>query len=116
MQEARAITKNQRVSPYKARLVIDQIRGQDVESALQILEFSKKRIARVVKETLKSAIANAENNLGLDVDTLIVSQAFVDQGPVLKRFKPRARGRASRILKRTSHITVAVSTQENSAD
>ncbi|MGN7611628.1 50S ribosomal protein L22 [Magnetococcales bacterium HHB-1] len=106
--EAYARTRNFRVSPKKARLVIDLIRGKSVESALEILEFSKKRVAIVIKETLKSAIANAENNFGMDVDTLVVSQAYVDQGPVIKRFRPRARGRACRILKRSSHITIAV--------
>ncbi|ABK43371.1 LSU ribosomal protein L22P [Magnetococcus marinus MC-1] len=111
MQEARATTKYQRVSPYKVRLVIDQIRGMQVESAMNLLAFSKKRVAGVVRQTLKSAVANAEENLGLDVDTLVVSQAYVDQGPSMKRFKPRARGRATRILKRTSHITVAVCPQ-----
>lgn len=108
MDEAVAKTRYFRVSPSKARLVMDQIRGKQVESAMQILEFSKKRVAKAIKETLKSAVANAENNLGLDVDTLVVSQAMVDQGPVMKRFMPRARGRASRIIKRTSHFTVAV--------
>lgn len=106
--EAVAKTRYLRVSPYKARLVIDQIRGQKVETALQILQFSKKGVSKSIRETLKSAIANAENNFGLDVDTLIVSRAFVDQAPTLKRFRPRARGRASRILKRSSHVTVAV--------
>nr|CRH06675.1 50S ribosomal protein L22 [Candidatus Magnetococcus massalia] len=112
MQEARAITKYQRVSPYKARLVIDQIRGMQVEQAMHLLTFSKKRVAKVIKDTLKSAIANAEENHGMDVDTLMVSSATVDEGPTLKRFKPRARGRASSIHKRTSHITVAVRPQE----
>ncbi|MEG3639789.1 50S ribosomal protein L22 [Magnetococcus sp. PR-3] len=113
MQEARATTKYQRVSPYKVRLVIDQIRGMQVESAMNLLAFSKKRAAGVIRETLKSAVANAEENMGLDVDTLVVSKAYVDQGPTMKRFKPRARGRATRILKRTSHITVAVRPQED---
>ena len=110
--EAIARTRGVRVSPSKARLVIDQIRGKDVEQAIQILTFSNKRIAGVIKETLKSAVANAENNYGMDVDTLRVSSAFVDQGPVLKRWMPRARGRATRILKKSSHITVAVSPRE----
>ncbi|MBF0369242.1 MAG: 50S ribosomal protein L22 [Magnetococcales bacterium] len=110
--EAVAKVMNVRVSPQKARLVINQIRGMNVEKALQTLEFSRKKVARQVQETLKSAIANAENNLGLDVDTLIVSKAFVDEGITAKRFMPRARGRASRILKRMSHITLAVRSQE----
>ncbi|MBF0625022.1 MAG: 50S ribosomal protein L22 [Magnetococcales bacterium] len=106
--QAVARTRNLRVSPYKARLVVDQIRGLNVDNALQLLTFSKKRVAAAIKTTLASAIANAENNLGLDVDTLVVSQAYVDEGSMLKRFRPRARGRAFRILKRSSHITVAV--------
>ncbi|MBF0108419.1 MAG: 50S ribosomal protein L22 [Magnetococcales bacterium] len=110
--EAVARARNLRVAPTRVRLVIDQIRGKDVQSAMNVLEFSRKRIAKAVKEALKSAIANAENNHGLDVDTLYVSRVHVDQGPMLKRFLPRARGRASRILKRTSHLTVAVSERE----
>lgn len=106
--EAIAITRNIRVSPIKARLVIDQIRGKDVESAMQILDFSRKNFAHFLKETLKSAVANAENNFGLDVDTLFVSKAMVDKGFTIKRFRPRARGRASRILKRSSNVTVGV--------
>ncbi|MBF0156502.1 MAG: 50S ribosomal protein L22 [Magnetococcales bacterium] len=106
--EAVAITKYLRVSPFKARMVVDQIRGHRVEVAMRILEFSKKGVARSVIQTLKSAVANAENNHGLDVDTLVVSRAFVDGGPANKRFNPRARGRACRIMKRTSHVTIAV--------
>lgn len=106
--EAIASTKNLRVSPTKVRPIIDQIRGMKVESALQVLQYSKKRASKYVQDTLKSAIANAEDTHGMDVDTLIVSKAFVDSGPTLKRFRPRARGRASRILKRTSHVTLAV--------
>ncbi|MBF0189187.1 MAG: 50S ribosomal protein L22 [Magnetococcales bacterium] len=109
--EAVAITRQVQVSPTKARLVIDQIRGKQVEQALQILEFSKKRIAQTITKTLKSAIANAENNHGMDVDTLVVSKAYVDGGMMIKRFRPRARGRASRILKRTSNITIAVASE-----
>lgn len=107
--EAVAITRHLRISAKKMRLVVDQIRGRNVDSALQILEFSRKRIAMAVHGTLKSAIANAENQLGLDVDTLIVSRAMVDEGSVFKRLQPRARGRGARILKRTSHLLVAVS-------
>ncbi|MBF0131858.1 MAG: 50S ribosomal protein L22 [Magnetococcales bacterium] len=110
--ESIAKTRNLRVAPTRIQLVIDQIRGKDVQAALNVLEFSRKRVAKAIKETLKSAIANAENNHGLDVDTLYVSRIHVDQGPMLKRFLPRARGRASRILKRTSHLTVAVQERE----
>ncbi len=106
--EAIASLRNLRVSPTKVRPVIDQIRGMNVEAALQVLQFSRKRTARYIQDVLKSAVANAEDAHGLDVDTLIVSKAYVDSGPALKRFRPRARGRASRILKRTSHVTLAV--------
>ncbi len=112
MEDVVASLRDMRGSPLKVRLLLDQIRGQDVETALGILMYSKKRMARAVGETLKSAIANAENNLGMDVDTLYVSRAFADKGTVMKRFRPRARGRASRILKRSSHVTVAVRTRE----
>jgi large subunit ribosomal protein L22 len=97
-----------RISPQKCRLVADQIRGMSVERALQELTFSPKKGATIVKKLLESAIANAEHNEGADVDELKVSQVFVDQGPTLKRIHARAKGRANRILKRTSHITVAV--------
>lgn len=107
--EARVKTRNVRASPTKVRLVVDLIRGKKVEEALNLLEFSGKRSAKTVKDSLKSAIANAENNLGLDVDTLFVSRAFVDSGPQAKRFRPCARGRAARILKRSSHVTLVVS-------
>lgn len=111
--EAIARTRYLRVSPTKARLVVDQIRGKNVESAMQILEFSDKRVALAIKETLKSAIANAENNFGLDVDTLLVTKACVDQAPTLKRFRPRARGRACRILKRSSHVTIGLTSDDD---
>jgi len=100
-----------RVSPQKVRLVADQIRGRSVASALQILEYSPKRTAAVLKKVLESAIANAEHNEGADIDQLAVSTVFVDEGPVQKRIRPRAKGRANRILKRTSHITVKVAEQ-----
>jgi len=100
-----------RVSPQKARLVADQIRGLPVGRALQVLEFSSKRAAGIVKKVLDSAIANAEHNEGADIDELKVSRVFVDEGPVQKRIQARAKGRANRILKRTSHITVTVAEQ-----
>ena len=112
MEEAVATLQNLKCSPLKVRLLLDQIRGKKVDQALSILMFSRKRVAKEVRATLKSAIANAENNLSLDVDTLFVSRAFADKGVVMKRFRPRARGRASRILKRSSHVTVAVRTKE----
>ena len=97
-----------RISPQKCRLVADQIRGLPVDKALNILAFSPKKAAEMLKKVLESAIANAEHNDGADVDDLHVTRVFVDQGPTMKRIMPRAKGRADRILKRTSHITVAV--------
>ena len=97
-----------RLSPQKGRLVADQIRGLPVDKALDILAFSPKKGAAMMKKVLESAIANAEHNEGADVDELSVTRVFVDQGPTMKRIRPRAKGRANRILKRTSHITVAV--------
>lgn len=97
-----------RLSAQKARLVADQIRGKSVEDALQILEFSTKKAAQLMKKVLNSAIANAEHNDGLDIDDLRVSTVFVDEGPTMKRIRPRAKGRADRIFKRTCHITVKV--------
>ncbi|KZZ24220.1 50S ribosomal protein L22, partial [Alcanivorax sp. HI0083] len=96
-------------SAQKARLVADQVRGLEVEKALNLLEFSPKKAAKIVKKVLESAIANAENNDGADVDELKVSTVFVDEGMTMKRIRPRAKGRADRILKRTCHITVKVS-------
>ena len=109
--ETKANLKMARISPQKVRLVADQVRGMDVEKALEILAFSPKKAATILKKVLESAIANAEHNDGADIDELKVSTVFVDQGPVYKRIRPRAKGRANRILKRTSHITVCVSDQ-----
>ncbi|MCE0494000.1 MULTISPECIES: 50S ribosomal protein L22 [Vibrio] len=97
-----------RISPQKARLVADLIRGKNVDQALEILTFSNKKAADLVKKVLESAIANAEHNEGADIDDLRVAKIFVDEGPVMKRIMPRAKGRADRILKRSSHITVVV--------
>ncbi|MGH6825632.1 50S ribosomal protein L22 [Methyloceanibacter sp.] len=113
--EARAVTKLLRVSPQKLNLLAQLIRGKKVDKALADLTFSRKRIARDVKKTLESAIANAENNHDLDVDALIVSEAYVGKGLVMKRLKPRARGRASRIEKPFAQITVIVRQVEESA-
>jgi large subunit ribosomal protein L22 len=107
--EAFAKHRHARTSPQKARLVADQIRGLHVEKALEVLSYSPKKGAGLVKKVLESAIANAEHNEGADIDELLVSQIFVDEGPTMKRIKPRAKGRADRILKRSSHITVVVS-------
>jgi large subunit ribosomal protein L22 len=106
--ETRAKLTYARISPQKCRLVADQIRGLPVEKALQLLAFSPKKGADIVKKVLESAIANAEHNDGADIDELKVSQIFIDQGPTLKRMRARAKGRGNRILKRTSHITVMV--------
>lgn len=101
--------KNAAISAQKVRLVADQIRGLQVESALNTLTFSPKKAAILIKKVLESAIANAEHNEGADIDELKVSTVFVDEGPTQKRFRARARGRGNRILKRSSHITVCVS-------
>jgi len=98
-----------RLSAQKARLVADQVRGKKVEEALDILTFSPKKASSILKKVLESAIANAEHNDGLDVDELKVATVMVDEGPTLKRIKPRAKGRADRICKRTCHITIKVS-------
>jgi len=98
-----------RTSPQKARLVADQIRGLPVSKALEILTFSPKKAAVLVKKVVDSAIANAEHNEGADIDELKIAKVFVDEGPTMKRIMPRAKGRADRIVKRTSHITVVVS-------
>jgi len=113
--EARAVTKLMRVSPQKLNLLARLIRGKKVDKALADLTFSRKRIARDVKKTLESAIANAENNHDLDVDALIVSEAYVGKKLVMKRLKARARGRASRIEKPFAQITVIVRQVEESA-
>ncbi|KRM98529.1 50S ribosomal protein L22 [Loigolactobacillus rennini] len=106
---ARAIAKTVRIAPRKARLVIDLIRGKSVAEANAILKFTPRSASPIVAKVLNSAIANAENNFDLDAQSLVVSEAFVDEGPTLKRFRPRAKGSASPINKRTSHITVVVS-------
>ncbi len=106
--EVAAKLKGARLSAQKARLVADQIRGKSVESALEVLQFSGKKGADIIKKVLESAIANAEHNDGADVDELRVSTIFVDEGMTMKRIKPRAKGRADRILKRSCHITVKV--------
>ena len=103
-----ATHKFARISPQKARLVADMIRGKDVESAVTILTFSDKKAAALIKKVLNSAIANAENNEGADIDELSVSAVQVNEGPLLKRMRARAKGRGNRIIKRTSHITVTV--------
>lgn len=109
--EVAAKLSGARLSAQKARLVADQIRGKGVEDALDILAFSTKKGAEIIKKVLESAIANAEHNEGADVDELKVSTIYVNEGTSLKRIKPRAKGRADRIVKRTCHITVKVADQ-----
>lgn len=106
--EARAIAKYVRMSPTKVGVVLDLIRGKNVNEAFAILKYTPRDAAEVIYKVLKSAVANAENNNELDVNRLFVSEAFVGQGPTLKRFRPHAQGRAFRINKRTSHITLVV--------
>ncbi|MFY9623036.1 MAG: 50S ribosomal protein L22 [Rhodoplanes sp.] len=106
--EAKAVARTLRVSPQKLNLVAQMIRGKKVQAALADLEFSRKRIARDVQKCLQSAIANAENNHDLDIDDLIVAQAHVGKSLVIKRFVPRGRGRAGRIMKPFSHLTIVV--------
>jgi large subunit ribosomal protein L22 len=106
--EVQAKLKFARISPQKCRLVADQIRGLPVERAINLLTFTNKKAAVLVKEVLNSAVANAEHNDGMDVDALFVSTVFIDEGPTMKRFEARAKGRGNRILKRTSHIVVKV--------
>ncbi len=106
--QAMAKHKYARISAQKARLVADQIRGLHVEKALNTLAFSTKKGAPLIKKVLESAIANAEHNEGADIDELKVASIMIDEGPTMKRIRPRAKGRAARILKRTSHITLTV--------
>ena len=112
--QVQAVAKYIRISPQKARLVADQIRNKPVDKALELLQYSSKKAATSIRKTLESAIANAEHNEGADIDELIVSRVYVDEGPVLKRFRARAKGRAGKILKRTSHITVEVADETGS--
>ena len=108
MKEVAAMHKGARISAQKVRLVVDQIRGKAVDEALDLLSYSPKKAAVLVKKVLESAIANAEHNDGMDIDELKVSTAYVDEAMTMKRIRPRAKGRADRILKRSCHITVKV--------
>lgn len=107
--ESKAIGKYLRVSPRKARLVAQNVRGMGVEEALILLQFTHNKPAGIIYEIMKSALANASQNWGMDVDDMMVKEVMVNEGPAWKRFMPRAQGRASRIRKRTSHITVILS-------
>ena len=113
--QAQSVLRNLRISPQKLNLVATMIRGMDANKALAALSFSRRRIANDVKKALQSAVANAENNHSLDVDRLYVKEAHVGKGLVMKRFKARARGRGSRILKPYSHLTIIVSEKEEQA-
>jgi len=106
--QTRAVSKSVRISPLKARIVANEIRGMHVSRAIDLLEHSPLKASRLLLKTLLSAIANAENNHDMDIDELLIQKVFVDQGPVMKRMMPRARGRGDRILKPSSHLTVVV--------
>lgn len=110
--EVSAKLKGAPVSAQKGRLIADQVRGLPVGKALEILKFSQKKAAHVMRKVLESAIANAENNNGMDIDSLKVSTIFVDEGPRLKRMSPRAKGRGCQIIKPTAHVTIKVSESE----
>ena len=114
--ETRATTRFARLTAQKARLVVDLIRDKPVEKAIAILEYTPKRGARMVLKTLRSAVANAESTQNVDVDTLYVKRAFVDEGPTAKRFLPRAHGRATPVFKRTSHITIVIDERRSGAE
>ena len=111
-KEARASVRYTRTAPNKARIVLDQIRGLHVEEARRVLQFSNKAISHEIGKVLEAAIANADRVLNARPDTLFVSRAFADEGPTLKRWRPRAQGRAYRIRKRTCHITLCVESRE----
>ena len=115
-QEVKAVAKWVRMSPRKARLVVEHIRGRSVPEARTVLAFTQRAAAREIEKVLSSAVANAEANHDLDGDELVVSAAYVDEGPVMKRWRPRARGRAARIRKPTCHITVKLTTVERAPE
>jgi large subunit ribosomal protein L22 len=104
--EVRAVSKYVRISPRKVRILVDAVKGKPVEIAIEILKFMPQKAAAIVEKIIRSAVANADQHPDIDVDALVVGNIIADQGPTLKRFKARARGRGTRILKRTAHITV----------
>ncbi len=110
--QAKASLTNARIAPRKVQIVLDLIRGKDVETAMAILKYTPKSACEYLEKLLKSAVANAENNFGMDRDNLVVSECFVCPGPIMKRIMPRAQGRAFRINKRTSNVTLVVSEKE----
>jgi len=110
--EARAQARYVRIAPRKVRIVLDLIRGKKVDEALSILRFTPKAASPILEKLLRSAIANAENNFNMNRDALYISQCYADQGPILKRYRPRAQGRAFSIHKKTSHITIVLKEKE----
>jgi len=106
--QAKAVAKTVRIAPRKARLVIDLIRGKSVGEAISILRHTQRSASPIIEKVINSAVANAEHNYEMDADNLVISEAYVDEGVTLKRFRPRAQGRATAVNKRTSHITVVV--------
>jgi large subunit ribosomal protein L22 len=106
--ESRAVARYIRISPRKVRLIMDEIRGRRIEEALNQLSFAPQKGAFILKKLINSAVANAEQNFEMDVDKLYIKRIYADEGPTLKRFRPRAMGRAARIRKRTSHLTVVL--------
>ncbi|QNO14786.1 50S ribosomal protein L22 [Alkalicella caledoniensis] len=106
--EAKAVARYVRIAPRKVRIVMDLVRGKSIPDALAVLRFTPKAASPIIEKVLKSAVANAEHNYEMDINSLYISQAFADQGPTIKRFRPRAQGRATRINKKTSHITIVV--------
>jgi large subunit ribosomal protein L22 len=112
--EVRAVSKYVRISPQKVRMVVGDIKGKPVESGLQKLKFMPQKAANILEKIIRSAVANADQNADIDIDFLVIRNITADQGPTLKRWKARARGRGTRVLKRTSHITVILA-EENSA-
>lgn len=114
--QSKAVAKTVRIAPRKVRLILDLVRGKEVGEAISILKLTNKRSSPIVEKLVKSAVANAEHNYDMDIDNLYISEVFADEGPTLKRFRPRAQGRATKINKRTSHITVVVEEYVNEAE
>ena len=111
--EVKAVSKYMRISPQKVRRLVDAVKGKPVEKGLDILKFMPQKAAKIIEKTMRSAVANGDQNPDVDVDALIIQNIIADQGPTLKRFKARARGRGTRILKRTTHITVILAEESS---
>ncbi|MGO1922770.1 MAG: 50S ribosomal protein L22 [Jeotgalicoccus sp.] len=114
--QSKAVAKTVRIAPRKVRLILDLVRGKEVGEAISILKLTNKRSSPVVEKLVQSAVANAEHNYDMDIENLYISEIFADEGPTMKRFRPRAQGRATKINKRTSHITVVVKEYANEAE